>query len=78
MPVLSKFRLKTPFDEFENYLGEEMNTFSGFFKDNYIEEEVIEQTEEEMVEKIEESVAQKSLWNRLKHSIFTFSSELFQ
>jgi hypothetical protein len=78
MPVLSKFRLKTPFDEFENYLGEEMNTFSGFFKDNYVEEEIVESIEETIVEKEEEKIIQKSLWNRLKQSIFKFSSELFQ
>ena len=77
MPVLSKFRIKSPFDEFENYLGEEMNTFSGFFKENYVEEDLIEETKDEIPEKIEEKIVTKSLWQRMIHSIFKFSSELF-
>ena len=78
MPVLNKFKIRSPFEEFENYLGEEMNTFSGFFSDVFIEEEEnldnspIAYTENIGIEEVRES-----FWKRMFQQIFKFSSELF-
>ena len=77
MPILSKFRFRTPFDEFDNYLGEEMNTFSGF-TENDIEEEVAEESEEVIAANTKEEINQKNYWNRMVKSIFKFYSDLFQ
>lgn len=48
MPILNKFRLRSPVQEFENYLGEEMNTFAGFYND-----ESLVQEEKETINAIE-------------------------
>jgi hypothetical protein len=77
MPVLSKFRIKTPLDDFENYLGEEMNTFSGFYSEGFNEEEFTDVLEEPTQEKNEAESIKESYWKRMLNSIFKFSSDLF-
>ncbi len=67
MPILNKFRFKTPFEEFENYLGEEMNAFSGFFMEESKEEKEVNETPEEItVVKMEEEHIADSYWLKIK------------
>ncbi len=68
MPILNKFRLRTPFEEFENYLGEEMNAFSGFFMEESKEANEMNQAietpafEEVKIELVQDS----SYWLKIK------------
>lgn len=74
MPILNKSRLRTSFEEFENYLGEEMNAFSGFFMEELMEglmeesqtEKIPETSVSEVLEKDESPPAVKRFWIRLK------------
>ena len=78
MPVLNKFRIKTPLDEFENFLGEEMNTFAGFFLDETEKEQpVAEASEVPKQEEVEVKDVPQNRWNNYFRRIFKFSSDLF-
>lgn len=78
MPVLNKFRIRTPLDEFENYLGEEMNTFAGYFLEEPTKENnLVEASEMPILEEENNQIITQSLWARLFRKIFKFSSDLF-
>ncbi len=79
MPVLNKFRIRTPLDEFENILGEEMNAFSELFWENNAEETNVELAPEPPVLDVGKKELEKNpLWlRRVKHFFFKISSDLF-
>ena len=78
MPILNKFRIRTPLDEFENYLGEEMNTFAGFFiEESPKETEIVNASEGPIQEENKGQIIPQSFWTRLMNKIFKFSSDLF-
>ena len=67
MPILNKFRIRTPFEEFENYLGEEMNAFSGFFmEESKKENEVKETIEVSSEETVNSAPVAKNYWLKIK------------
>lgn len=67
MPILNKFRIRTPFEEFENYLGEEMNAFSGFFEESKKENEAEQTMEDSTSETIEQPVpVAENYWSKIK------------
>jgi hypothetical protein len=67
MPILNKFRLRTPFEEFENYLGEEMNAFSGFFIEETKEAKELNETiETPAFEELKSEKVPDSYWLKIK------------
>ncbi len=83
MPILNKFRLRSPVQEFENYLGEEMNTFAGFYN-----EESLVQKEKETTIAIENPAMPQDVspapqsrlsgfWSKIKAFFNSFITSLF-